>query len=146
MRSPARASMACSCGRSSISPSSGTRSLRLAAERSLYVVVIGGGAAGAEVAMALQHRFGERARVSLVTGGGPPLPSHPPVVQQRVHRALRRLNITEFDEACTEVTDSHVVLASGVRLACEAPIIAIGNGAPKWLPPAGWRSTRTASS
>ncbi len=111
--------------------------LRLAGEHSLYVVVVGGGAAGAEIAMALQHRFGERARVSLVTGGGPPLPGHPPVVQQRVQRALRRLNITEFDEACTEVTDSHVVLASGVRLACEAPIIAIGSGAPKWLATSG---------
>jgi pyridine nucleotide-disulfide oxidoreductase family protein len=111
--------------------------LALAAERSLYIVVIGGGAAGAELAMALQYRFGERARVSLVTGGGPPLQSHPPVVQQRVQRALRRLNITEFDESCVEVNASHVVLASGVRLACEAPIMAIGNGAPKWLAASG---------
>jgi len=111
--------------------------LRLAAERSLYIVVIGGGAAGAEIAMALQYRLGERARVSLVTGGGPPLPSHPPVVQQRVQRALRRLNITEFDEACVEVTATHVVLASGVRLACEAPVMAIGNSAPKWLAASG---------
>jgi len=111
--------------------------LQLAEQRSLYVVVIGGGAAGAEIAMALQHRFGERARVSLVTGGGPPLATHPPVVQQRIQRALRRLRITEFEEACTEVTASHVVLASGVRLACEAPVMAIGNGAPKWLAASG---------
>jgi pyridine nucleotide-disulfide oxidoreductase family protein len=111
--------------------------LQLAAERSLYVVVIGGGAAGAEIAMALQHRFGERARLSLVTGGGPPLATHLPEVQQRVQRALRRLKITEFDEACAEVTASHVVLASGVRLACEAPVIAIGTSAPKWLAASG---------
>jgi pyridine nucleotide-disulfide oxidoreductase family protein len=111
--------------------------VRLAAERSLYIVVIGGGAAGVEIAMALQHRFGERARVSLVTGGGPPLQGHPPVVQKRVQRALRRLKITEFDEACAEVTASHVVLASGVRLACEAPVMAIGSSAPKWLAASG---------
>ena len=111
--------------------------MQLAAERSLYVVVIGGGAAGAEIAMALQHRFGERARLSLVTGGGPPLATHLPEVQQRVQRALRRLKITEFDEACAEVTASHVVLASGVRLACEAPVIAIGTSAPKWLAASG---------
>ena len=48
------------------------RLLALATDRLLNLVVIGGGAAGFEVALALNHRFNgagdERARVCLVTG------------------------------------------------------------------------------
>jgi pyridine nucleotide-disulfide oxidoreductase family protein len=109
----------------------------LAGERSLCIVVIGGGAAGVELAMAVQYRLGERARVSLVTGGGAPLVDHPRGAQIRAQRALRRLNITEFDDVCVEVTATQVVLRSGARLACDAPIVAIGTSAPRWLAQSG---------
>ena len=107
--------------------------LDLAEQRPLSVVVVGAGAAGVELAMALQFRFGERARVSLVTGGPPPLPSHPAGAQARALRALKRCGVTLFEDACSEITASHVVLARGMRLACDAPVLAIGASAPTWL-------------
>jgi pyridine nucleotide-disulfide oxidoreductase family protein len=112
--------------------------LELAQQRSLSVVVIGGGAGGVELAMALQHRLGDRARVSLVTGGPPPLATYPPKVQARALRALRRCGITVFEDSCTRIEPGHVTLGGhGGRLACDAPVVAIGNSAPPWLRASG---------
>ena len=111
--------------------------LELAEQRPLSVVVVGAGAAGVELAMALQFRFGERARVSLVTGGPPPLPSHPARAQALALRALKRCGVTLFEDACSEITASHVVLERGMRLACDAPVLAIGASAPGWLTGSG---------
>jgi pyridine nucleotide-disulfide oxidoreductase family protein len=108
--------------------------LHLAQQRSLSVVVVGGGAGGVELAMALQHRLEGRARVSLVTGGPPPLASYPARVRARARRALRRSGVTVFEDTCAEIADEHIVLgAHGGRLACDAPIVAIGSVAPPWL-------------
>ena len=107
--------------------------LALAAERALSLVVIGGGAGGVELAMALQHRLGERARVSLVTGGAAPLPGYPAATGRRALRALKRLRITVLEDSCAEITAHHVVLGRGTRLECDAPVLAIGASAPPWL-------------
>ena len=109
----------------------------LAGDRPLSVVVVGGGAGGVELAMALQFRLGERARVGLVTGGTRPLPDHPAGVSRRVQRALRRLRITVFEDTCAEITARHVVLGRGTRLECDAPVLAIGASAPAWLRDSG---------
>lgn len=111
--------------------------LALAGQRSLHVVVVGGGAGGVELAMALQHRLGERARVSLLTGGTPPLPSYPAGVQRRTVRALRRGGVTLFEDACARIEAGHVVLGRGGRLACDAAIVATGTAAPAWLQGSG---------
>ena len=109
----------------------------LAAERVLSLVVVGGGAGGVELAMALQHRLGERARVSLVTGGTPPLPDHPPAAARRALQALRRARVTVLADSCAEITARHVVLGRGTRLECDAPVLAIGSSAPPWLRDSG---------
>ena len=111
--------------------------LELAEERPLSVVVVGAGAAGVELAMALQFRFGERARVSLVTGGPPPLPGFPAGAQHRALGALKHMGVTLFEDACSEITASHVVLSRGMRLACDAPVLATGVSAPAWLAGSG---------
>jgi NADH dehydrogenase FAD-containing subunit len=116
-----------------------TSLLELAQTRSLSVVVIGGGAAGVELAMSLQYRLGERARVSLVTGGPPPLPNYSDKVRARARRNMKQLGITVLEDSCSEVGASHVRLASGARLVCDAPLMAIGSSAPAWL-----RGTRLA--
>jgi pyridine nucleotide-disulfide oxidoreductase family protein len=108
-----------------------------AGERALSVVVIGGGAGGVELAMAMQYRLGERARVSLVTGGAAPLASYPAGVCRRVQRALKRLRITVLEDGCTEISANHVVLGRGTRLECDAPVLAIGTSAPTWLQGSG---------
>lgn len=108
--------------------------LAMADGRAINVVVIGGGAGGVELAMALQYRLAGRGRVSLVTGGPPPLASYPATVQARARRALRRCGVTLFEDSCEEIADGHVVLGRhGGRLACDAPIVAIGNSGPPWL-------------
>jgi len=111
--------------------------VELAQQRVLSLVVIGGGAGGAELAMAWQHRLGERARVSLVTGGEPPVASAPEAVRRRVRGALKRLRITVLEDSATSITAGHVVLGSGTRLECDAPVVAIGTSAPRWLAESG---------
>ncbi|HJV59590.1 MAG TPA: FAD-dependent oxidoreductase [Albitalea sp.] len=111
---------------------------RLAEQRSLSVVMIGGGAGGVELALALQHRLEGRARVSLLSGGPPPLATYPSAVQARVREALRRGGVTLFEDGCERIEPGHVVLAAhGGRLACDAPIVAIGSSAPAWLADSG---------
>jgi NADH dehydrogenase FAD-containing subunit len=48
-------------------------------------------------------------------------------------RALKRCGVTLFEDVCSEITDTHVVLARGMRLACDAPVLATGSSAPTWL-------------
>jgi pyridine nucleotide-disulfide oxidoreductase family protein len=111
--------------------------LALAEQRGLSVVVIGGGAAGVEVALAMQYRLGSRASLSLVTGGPPPLAAYPQSVQQRARGVLRRMGITLLEDSCTSITAHHVHLARGMRLQCDAPILAVGSSAPTWLAGSG---------
>lgn len=107
--------------------------LALARDRALHVVMIGGGAAGVELALAMQYRLGERARLSLVTGGGPPLSNYPPRVQRRVLSALKRERITVLEDSCISIDAQGITLGRGTRLACDAPVLALGSAAPAWL-------------
>lgn len=111
--------------------------LALAEQRGLSVVVIGGGAAGVELAMAIQFRLRDRSRVSLVTGGPPPLEGYPLRVRQRAREALRRLDVTVLEDISTRITSTHVHLGRGTRLRCDAPVLAIGASAPPWLAGSG---------
>ncbi len=111
--------------------------LALAEQRGLSVVVVGAGAAGVELACAMQYRLGDRARVSLVTGGPPVLANYPPRVQERARAALRRLSITVLEDTCKEVTALHLILGSGTKVQCDAPVMAIGISAPQWLAGSG---------
>ena len=115
--------------------------LALAQDRVLDVVVIGGGAAGMELAMALQFRLAgqgdERARVALVTGGPPPLFGYPQTVIERGLKALAQRRITVFHDSCASIEPGALHLGSGARLACDAPVIATGGDAPPYLAGSG---------
>ena len=112
-----------------------------AMQRALDVVVVGAGAAGFELALALAWRLARvgdgASRVALVTGGAEPLAGYPAAVVARGRKALARCKITLFREACTAVEGGALVLASGARLACDVPVIATGVGAPAWLRASG---------
>jgi NADH dehydrogenase FAD-containing subunit len=111
--------------------------LELAAQRILSVVVIGGGTAGVEMALAVTHRLGARVRVALLTGGGELLPTHSAGVQARARRALRRCNVTVFDDHCVAIRQGRLQLGRGMRLACDAPLMALDPVAPAWLTDSG---------
>ena len=101
------------------------------------VVVVGGGAAGVELAMALRHRLGRDQPVSLVTGGGPPLAGQPPRLQRLALRAIKRLGITVLEDHCTRIASDHLVLGRGTRVACDVPVLALGAAAAPWLAASG---------
>src|SRR5262252_10083599 len=113
------------------------RLLALPSDRLLNLVVIGGGAAGFEVAMALHHRFNaegrERARVCLVTGDSSVLPEFNPAVRERAQRVLRRARVTVLNQRCTEISAGQVQLDNGARLVCDVPLLALPTVAPPWL-------------
>lgn len=109
----------------------------LAEERALDLAVLGAGAAGVELALAFEFRLGERARVSLITGGTAPLAGYAPAVMARAAAMLRQRRITVLPDAAAAVEPGQVALVSGARVACDVPVLAIGSTAPGWLAGSG---------
>ncbi len=105
--------------------------------QALAWVVVGGGAAGVELALALQYRLGAQSRVSLVTGGGPVLAFYPAAVRWLGRRALKRRGVAVSEQTCRQVSADSVTLGSGERLACDVAVLAIGGAGPSWLANSG---------
>lgn len=104
--------------------------------KSLRISVIGAGAAGIELAMALQHKL-PHCHISLVTGPVPPATGYSTSVQKRVMQALKKRNITVLQDSCVRMDASQLYLASGASLACDMPWLTIGGHAPAWLKDSG---------
>ena len=100
--------------------------------RPLRVAVIGAGAAGVEIAMALRQRLPHCA-LTLVCGDHAPGSSFPAPVQHRLTRALKKRKVTLLQARATGFHDGEVVLDNGARLACDVPLIAVGVHGPRWL-------------
>lgn len=101
------------------------------------LVVIGGGAAGVELAMAFKYRLGSAVAVAIVTGGGPVLGGQSGGLQRRATRALKRCGVTIFDDVCEQIGATCLQLKSGLELACDWPILCIGAAAAPWLAGSG---------
>ncbi len=101
------------------------------------LVVIGGGAGGVELALALRARRGPIARVALVCGG-PLLAAHSAALQRRVRRALVERGIAVHEATVPRDRGrSRSLLDNGTHLACDLAIVATGSAAPAWLRPSG---------
>jgi pyridine nucleotide-disulfide oxidoreductase family protein len=121
--------------------------LQGAAQSGLDIAVIGGGAAGVELALGLRHRLTAQgtagsadkpaARITLVTGGPVPLAGYPAGVIRRMQRVLAARGVAVVRDTCTAVEASALVLGIGARLACQAAVIATGAEAPAWLAGSG---------
>lgn len=111
------------------------RTRALADETTLHVVVIGNGAAGVEMALAVAHALGEQHTVALVSDG-PLLPAYTAGVRQRAHRALKQRGVHLLPGLCTAVEPAHVVVGA-MRVACNVPIVAGGSHGPAWLADSG---------
>ncbi|MBK9442899.1 MAG: FAD-dependent oxidoreductase [Comamonadaceae bacterium] len=104
----------------------------LSQSRPLRVAVIGGGAAGIELACAVAHRL-ENSSVTLLTGDTPLAANYPLTVQWRIARALKSRNITVIRESACGIAAGEISLGSGAKLACDVPLLATGAQAPGWL-------------
>jgi selenide,water dikinase len=103
------------------------------------LVVVGGGAAGVELAMALawrQRRTGAVPRVTLVPGPTP-LAGLVAGTQRRAWRALATQGVAVAGAPAAAVDAEHVVLTDGTRLPCDAAVLALGAAAPRWLGSSG---------
>jgi len=111
-----------------------------AARTALQAVVIGGGAAGFELALALALRLrgvGDgRSKVTLLSGGAL-LPGSPGGVVQRARRALHSQGVSLCEPACVAIAADHLMLADGARIACDLAVLCIGAAAPRWLAGSG---------
>jgi pyridine nucleotide-disulfide oxidoreductase family protein len=101
------------------------------------LVVIGGGAGGFELAMALQYRLvasrGQDVRVTLVCGAAEPLEGFPAAAVRLAVRALKAQRITVVPDSCKQILNDHVLLGHGTRVACDVAVLAVGSHAPEWL-------------
>jgi NADH dehydrogenase FAD-containing subunit len=52
-------------------------------------------------------------------------------------RALKRYNVTVFEDSCTRLSNSHLQLGKGMRLECDTAVLALGASAPAWLQGSG---------
>lgn len=90
-------------------------------QRTARTAVVGGGAAGAELAMALRHAG---AQVSLYSAAAP---------DERVHRALRRRGVNVIQLAVDEILPGGVVLAGKAQAEYEQVVLASGAAPHPWL-------------
>lgn len=106
------------------------------APRPLQVVVVGAGAAGVEVVLAMQHRIagdGGRATFTLIGDGPTILGVHPRGVQQRFMAILQHQGISvRLDTAVERVAAGSLLLRGGERLAFDEVIWVTGAAAPAW--------------
>jgi selenide,water dikinase len=104
------------------------------------LVVIGGGAAGVELAMALAHRHrrsgAAAARVALVAGPAP-LVDLGAEVQRRAWRALAAQGVALHPQSAEAVAAKRVHLDDGTQLPCDAALLALGAAPSRWLADSG---------
>ena len=101
------------------------------------VAVVGGGAAGVEIACAIGHRLRaapSAAAVALVTDQREIAASHPPAVRRRLARALDRRGIDVVaGRAARAVDAAGLVLDGGGRVDADRIVLATPAAAAPWL-------------
>ncbi|MGQ0652764.1 MAG: FAD-dependent oxidoreductase, partial [Betaproteobacteria bacterium] len=95
-------------------------------QRRARTAVIGGGAAGAELAMALRHAGSQ---VSLYSAQS----SLHPKLEERVHRALRKRGVNLIRLAVDEILPGGIVLAGKAQAEFEQVLLATGAAPHAWL-------------
>jgi len=100
------------------------------------VAVVGGGAAGVELALAasrsMRRRFGGNAEVVLVTPRDTLLAGHSEAVRRRARDVLRARGIAIHEGHAAGAPDG-LILPDGTAIACDAVIAATGSRPPDWI-------------
>lgn len=105
----------------------------------LQVVLIGGGAAGFELALAMRRALVAQARVTLVAGNAGLLPGFSRGLRHRALSVLKSRAITVITDDVVEIEPGQLRLSGGSRLPCDAPVVALGVQPPSWLAESGLR-------
>lgn len=107
------------------------------------IAVVGGGAGGVEILLAMQYRahlaFGVDApRFALVTDQPHLLPQHPESVRKRLGRVLvEREVVLHLDSPAEAVEPGAVLTTGGRRIAADRIVWATSAAAPPWIRAAG---------
>ena len=104
----------------------------LAGGRDLRLAVMGAGSAAIELALAMRHGLPGSA-VTLVAGQQPIGHGYPAALRQHLCAALRSRRIAVLPDTAAAISATEVELATGARLACDVPVIALPAMAPAWL-------------
>jgi selenide,water dikinase len=110
------------------------------------VSVVGGGAAGVEVALAIDYRFrselgGVAPHVRILTNTDVPLPDFPDGMRRRLARILQRRNVgAHVACAVSEVGRDFLRLEGGNEFASDATFWVAGAAAPDWIRDSGLRT------
>lgn len=112
-----------------------------AAEHALSLIVVGGGATGVEIALALQHRLrmhGRAGTVSLVEQGTEVLGDFEPAMSQLATRVLRERGVAlALGGRVTKVSASSVTLHNGASIPADLVVWATGATAPELIASSG---------
>lgn len=102
------------------------------------IVVVGGGAAGVEIVLALRQRFGPAPALRLVAGGPHILPGFSPLLRHRLAKVLAdRAIAVSVGQRVTAVSAHYVHFADGSRLPAAATIWATAAAPQPWLATTG---------
>ncbi len=107
------------------------------------VAVVGGGAGGVEILLAMHHRLRaapgvDAPRFALVTDQPHLLPQHAPAVRRRVRRRLAEAGVVvHFGSAAVAVEPGAVVVTGGGRIAADAVVWATSASAAPWIAASG---------
>jgi selenide,water dikinase len=108
------------------------------------LAVIGGGAGGIELVLALSHRLRNTAKdlrkqpedfsFTLIEADDVLLPSYNAAARRKMTRALRERGIDVRTGAmATQIEETFVTLADGTRIASDQTILVTSASAPKWM-------------
>jgi selenide,water dikinase len=112
--------------------------------RMASVTIAGGGAAGVELALAMNHRFQRdlfevATHVRVIADTPLIVPSMPAGARRRLLRRLRRNGVEAHGgSAVAQVGPDYVRLASGIEFATDAVFWATGAAPPAWLRESGF--------
>lgn len=98
------------------------------------ICIIGAGAGGTELALALAWRFHGKYRITLVSAGADIVPEHNPGVRRALGNALTDAGV-DLRRNCrvTEIDDGGAILDDGSRIDARHVIATTRAGAPDWL-------------
>jgi pyridine nucleotide-disulfide oxidoreductase family protein len=106
----------------------------------LRATIVGAGAGGCEIALAMAHRMRDAPtamRVQLVTGDAPILPGHGEPARKLMHKALLAAGVRLIEAVAESIEADTVVLEGGSTLPSDVTMLITGAAAPNWPQTAG---------